>query len=78
MVGKGQLVVGFDGDVCLTDLKRTERVGDRGYFTKVGWSPYDGMEMTGWPVMTIVGGQVVFRDNEIQPDVRGTEIQFAT
>ena len=76
MKGKGRLEVGFDGDVALVDLAKTEAVGARGYFTKVGWSPFDGRSNTGWPIMTIVHGQVVFRDNEIQPGVRGREIDI--
>ena len=76
MKGKGRLEVGMDGDLALVDLARTEAVGARGYFTKVGWSPYDGRQVTGWPVMTVVHGQVVFRDNQIQPGVRGQEIEI--
>ena len=76
MKGKGRLAVGMDGDVTLADLAKTEKVGARGYFAKVGWNPFDGQAITGWPVMTIVHGQVVFRDNEIQPNVRGREIEI--
>ena len=67
MRGKGRLEIGMDGDLALVDLGKNEKVGARGYFTKVGWSPFDGRPVTGWPIMTVVGGQVVFRDNEIQP-----------
>ncbi len=76
MAGKGQLAVGMDGDLALVDLKKTEKVGARGYFTKVGWNPFDGQTITGWPVMTVVHGRVAFRDNEIQPGVRGQEIRI--
>ncbi len=76
MQRKGDLTVGMDGDVALVDLRKTQKVGERGYFTKVGWSPFEGRSVTGWPVMTIVRGQVAFRDNEIQADVRGAEIEF--
>ena len=73
MHSKGRLQVGLDGDVTLVDLGRIEKVGARGYFCKVGWSPFDGVALTGWPITTIVHGRVAFRDNEIQ-DVRGREI----
>jgi hypothetical protein len=34
------------------------------------------MELTGWPVRTIVHGQTVFVDCQVQPGIRGKEIQF--
>jgi dihydroorotase len=34
------------------------------------------MELTGWPVRTIVHGQTVFVDGQIQHGIRGKEIQF--
>lgn len=74
--GKGRLEVGFDGDLTLVDLARTEKVGDRGYFTKVGWSSFDGMALTGWPMITIVGGQVVFEGGQVIDEVRGSELRF--
>lgn len=73
---KGRFNVGFDGDVTLVDLKKTEKVGARGYFTKCGWSPFDGMALTGWPITTIVGGNVVFRDNEIHGEPRGSALVY--
>ncbi|MEM7677513.1 MAG: dihydroorotase, partial [Myxococcota bacterium] len=71
MQGKGRLEVGQDGDLAFVDLQRTEAVGARGYFSKVGWSPFEGRKVTGWPVITVVGGRVVFRDNQIQPGICG-------
>lgn len=74
---KGELVVGADADLALVDLARAEKVGARGYFTKVGWSPFDGQTFTGWPVMTIVGGQIVFADGQVNDTVRGSEVLFS-
>ena len=30
-----------------------------------GWTPFAGMDITGWPVATIVRGQVVMREDEV-------------
>ena len=74
--GRGAILPGWPADLVVVDLQRTERVGARGYFTKSGWSPYDGMTLTGWPVMTLVAGRVAYRDGEVFDDVRGEELRF--
>lgn len=77
ITGKGRIAVGMDADLALVDLGARRVVGERGYFTRVGWSPYEGQELAGWPVMTFVRGQLVFRDGEILGGVRGAPIRFA-
>ena len=74
--GRGALLPGWAADLTVVDLKRAERVGARGYFTKCGWSPYDGMLLTGWPVMTLVAGQMAYRDGEVFDHVRGDALRF--
>ena len=34
-------------------------------FSFRGWTPYDGMKVTGWPVGTVVRGHVVMQDGEL-------------
>lgn len=77
MVRKGALTVGFDGDVTLVDLGKTRCIEDGPIRTRVGWSPFEGVPLTGWPVTTIVGGQVAYRDGELDASVRGTALEFA-
>jgi dihydroorotase len=73
---KGRLEVGYDGDIVICDPKLSKTVGDGPIFTRVGWSPYAGMSLTGWPVMTVVLGRPVFRDGKIVEDVRGEELTY--
>jgi dihydroorotase len=73
---KGRLELGYDGDVALVDLAARRVVGSRPYFTRVNWSPFEGMELQGWPVMTIVRGAVVFRDGAIVESHRGAPVRF--
>jgi dihydroorotase len=75
-MGKGRIEPGLDADLVLVDLKKTKRVGEGGYQTKCGWSPYDGMRLTGWPVATIVGGRVAWREGTFDLSVHGTEIKI--
>jgi dihydropyrimidinase/dihydroorotase len=56
---KGTIRVGSDGDVVLVDLKKKATVRPEMLYTSSGWSIYEGWEFTGWPVMTVVRGNVV-------------------
>lgn len=73
---KGKLEVGFDGDLVLIDPAAQRTVEDGAVFTRVGWSPYAGVTMTGWPVLTAILGQPVFRDGQIIEGVRGQALVY--
>lgn len=64
LANKGRVAVGFDADLTVVDLKAQRTITNSWIESRVGWSPFDGMAITGWPVMTIVGGHVVMRDDE--------------
>jgi dihydroorotase len=70
---KGSLVEGFDGDLTLVDLDNNRIIQDSDTWTKVGWTPYAGMEFTGWPIYTIVDGNIVHK-REIGGQLRGIPI----
>jgi dihydroorotase len=44
--------------------------------SRAGWTPYDGMKVRGWPVATIVRGQVVMRDDELVGEPVGEAVRF--
>ncbi len=73
---KGCIAEGFDADLALVDMDRRHPVRDEEMFSRAGWSPYTGLELTGWPVYTIVGGQVVFESGRIRPGVHGKPLTF--
>ena len=60
MIGKGKLEVGYDGDVVLVDMDYCAVVEDKNCWARVGWNPFNGRELTGWPVLTVVEGVPVF------------------
>ncbi|MDS3860174.1 dihydroorotase [Thermosynechococcaceae cyanobacterium BACA0444] len=73
---KGLIQPGYDADVVLVDMKTYQPVRREELLTKCGWSPFEGWNLTGWPVYTIVGGQVAFENGKLNTEVRGQALQF--
>ncbi|UCH57994.1 MAG: amidohydrolase family protein [Candidatus Bathyarchaeota archaeon] len=63
---KGVIQEGAYADVAVWDpsLKKTIRGSDM--YSKAGFSIYEGWEVTGWPVLTIRRGEIVFEDEELK------------
>ena len=73
---KGKILEGWDADLTLVDMEHVRPVRNEEMFTRVRWSPFDGRELTGWPIYTIVGGQVAFERGKIRDGVRGRPLSF--
>lgn len=73
---KGRIATGYDADLTLVDLKARREITNRWIASVCGWTPYDGMQVTGWPVATIVRGHVVMRDDEVQGRPAGQPVRF--
>ncbi|MBS3097053.1 amidohydrolase family protein [Candidatus Woesearchaeota archaeon] len=73
---RGFLQEGYDADLVIVDLDKRQAVRNEDLMTKCKWSPYEGKILKGWPVMTIVNGNVVYDNGEIF-DVKGREIKFS-
>ena len=56
---KGQISVGKDADFTVIDLKREGKFNIDEFETKAKYSPFDGWNYKGMPIMTIVNGKVV-------------------
>jgi len=76
IVGKGRIAVGYDADLVLVDLTRTDEIRDERQVTKCGWSPWHGVRLTGWPVRTWVLGREVYRDGQFLATRAGHEATF--
>ncbi len=76
IVGKGRIAVGYDADLTVVDLRARRKIDNSWIASKCGWTPFDGVSVTGWPKMTIVRGNVVMRDDEIVGDAIGEPIKF--
>ncbi|XHU95705.1 MAG: dihydroorotase [cyanobacterium endosymbiont of Rhopalodia gibba] len=73
---KGLIKPGYDADLVLVDLENYVPVKRENLQTKCGWSPFEGWELTGWPIVTIVGGQVVYERGKLNTNVRGNSLKF--
>ncbi|GJD30117.1 L-hydantoinase [Methylobacterium adhaesivum] len=73
---KGRLAVGYDADVTVVDLKRRETIRNEWIASKCGWTPYDGVTVTGWPVGTLVRGAPVMWQGELTAPSRGEAVVF--
>lgn len=73
---KGAIAPGYDADLVLVDLETYRPVLREELVTKCGWSPFEGWNLTGWPVTTIVGGQIVYDRGKLNTAVRGEALKF--
>lgn len=65
---KGSLQVGTDADLVVVDLDETKTVTPELLQSSADYSPYAGMEVTGWPTHTIVNGAVGYEHGEVVAD----------
>jgi dihydroorotase len=76
IAGKGRMAEGWDGDLTLVDLKARRTLKHADMATRSGWTPFDGMEVEGYPVATIIRGRVVMRDGELAEAAGGRAVRF--
>jgi dihydroorotase len=76
IAGKGRLAAGYDADVTVVDLRRRETIRDAWIASRCGWTPYDGMEVSGWPVGTIIRGRRVMWEGELVAAGQGEPVRF--
>ena len=76
VLNKGRLAVGYDADFTLVDMKKQRRIEQSWLASPCGWSPFAGMEITGWPVATILRGNPVMREDEVLGEPCGRQMRF--
>jgi dihydroorotase len=76
IANKGRIAVGYDADFTIVDIKRRATITNRWIASRCGWTPYDGIEVTGWPVGTFVRGRRVMWEGELVAPGGGEAVQF--
>ncbi|QKC99813.1 dihydroorotase [Mesorhizobium sp. NZP2298] len=74
---KGRIAAGYDADFTVVDMKRRETITNAQAGSKAGWTPYDGKEVTGWPVGTVIRGRRVMWEGEIVTPGQGRAVEFS-
>ncbi len=62
---KGCIRVGADADLVLVDMKKKWTIQDDGICSKAKWSPFNGFQCTGKPVMTLLRGQIIMSEGKL-------------
>ena len=62
---KGTITIGSDADFALWDPNKNVTITNDILQQGCDYSPYEGLQVKGWPVHTIVRGKTVVKDGEV-------------
>lgn len=65
---KGTIAIGSDADLIIWDAEKRQTVTNADWHHANDFTPYEGIEIQGWPEMTIVGGEIGFKDGAVLRD----------
>ncbi len=73
---KGRIAMGYDADLTIVDMGRTETIRNAQVASRCGWTPYDGVTVKGWPVATVIRGRTAMRDGQVIGPATGEPVKF--
>ena len=76
IAAKGRIAVGYDADLTVVDLKRRETITERWIASRAGWTPYNGVTVTGWPVGTVIRGHKAMWEGSLTAPEQGERVRF--
>jgi dihydroorotase len=76
IAGKGRIAAGYDADFTVVDLGAEKEITNDWIASKCGWTPFHGLTVRGWPMMTIIRGRMVMRDGEVLGKPQGKPVRF--
>ncbi|MCC6177000.1 MAG: dihydroorotase family protein [Chloroflexi bacterium] len=65
---KGVIAPGADADLVVLDMNRRDTISAVRSYSKCGWTPMEGWEVTGVPTMTILRGHVIAEDGVVHAE----------
>ena len=65
---KGNIAIGADADLALWNPERETTVTAAMLHDNVGYTPYEGRNLRGWPEIVLSRGRVVVRDNTLNAE----------
>lgn len=60
---KGQIKIGYDGDLVLIDLEKKYEINNKEFYSKGKNSPFNGTTVWGKIIKTIKGGEIVYSES---------------
>ena len=63
---KGTIAIGSDADIAIWDPHLSRTITHDVLHDGSDYTPYEGMEVNGWPVLTMVRGRIIMRDGTLQ------------
>ena len=73
---RGMIKENFRAHFTIIDLKKEQKITKNWLAYKCQWSPFENMNIRGWPVATILHGNVCMQEGEILTPPSGREIEF--
>jgi dihydroorotase len=73
---KGFLKEGYDADLTIADMNKEVTIKDEMIASKCGWTPFNNHKVKGFPVGTIVNGNLVMSDGNVIAESKGTPLKF--
>ena len=74
--GKGFLKEGYDADITIVDMDCEKTILNENMYSKCGWTAFHNTTTRGWPIITIVNGNIVYENDELNLDVFGKPVKF--
>src|ERR671938_651614 len=72
---KGAITVGADADLAIVDMDEAYPVTTERLLSAQEYTPFEGMELTGWPIRTILRGKTVFANGDPVGEPSGTYLK---
>lgn len=73
---KGRIAAGYDADFTIVDMSAKRTITNDWIESRCGWTPFNGSQVTGWPVGTIIRGRTVMWKDEIIGTAHGQPVTF--
>ena len=73
---KGYIKEGFDADLTIVDMNMKKTIQNEWIASKCGWTPFDGYEVKGFPVGTIVNGKTIVWEGKLIEKANGKPLKF--
>ena len=73
---KGFIKEGYDADLTIVDMNKEQIIKDEMIASKCGWTPFNNYKVKGFPIGTIVNGNLVMSDGKIISKAMGKPLDF--